>query len=122
MNNSDDEKRRLLDDENEFGESNMVSAGNSCATSQAVRSARNQESHDEPESYDEPNVTISNDASGYNDNLPIPNTPEYTGRCNFLCNPRSICHKGIALALMCSVGFGSYFCYDNPGALQVNKY
>ena len=48
-------------------------------------------------------------------------TSEYTGGCGFFCNPQSICHKGIALALMCSVGFGSYFCYDNPGALQVNQ-
>ena len=47
--------------------------------------------------------------------------PEYTGSCGFCCNPQSICHKGIALALMCSVGFGSYFCYDNPGALQVKR-
>ncbi len=35
-----------------------------------------------------------------------------------LCNPTSTCHRLIALCLMCSLGFGSYFCYDNPGALQ----
>lgn len=59
------------------------------------------------------------------------------------CNPSSKCHRFIALILMCLVGFGryfemnlyfshiikfqtlieffylaSYFCYDNPGALQ----
>lgn len=55
------------------------------------------------------------------------------------CNPSSGCHRFIALILMCLIGFGefllqsneccgnaiitlvsigSYFCYDNPGALQ----
>ncbi|QQP56007.1 Uncharacterized protein FKW44_000524, partial [Caligus rogercresseyi] len=34
------------------------------------------------------------------------------------CHPTSLCHRLIALALMCFLGFGSYFCYDNPGALQ----
>lgn len=28
------------------------------------------------------------------------------------------CQKILALFLMCCLGFGSYFCYDNPGALQ----
>ncbi|XP_053692957.1 major facilitator superfamily domain-containing protein 1-like isoform X2 [Sabethes cyaneus] len=34
------------------------------------------------------------------------------------CNPTSFLHRFMALILMCLVGFGSYFCYDNPGALQ----
>uniref|UniRef100_A0A0K2UWK7 Lysosomal dipeptide transporter MFSD1 n=1 Tax=Lepeophtheirus salmonis TaxID=72036 RepID=A0A0K2UWK7_LEPSM len=34
------------------------------------------------------------------------------------CHPTALCHRLIALALMCFLGFGSYFCYDNPGALQ----
>ncbi|XP_053662029.1 major facilitator superfamily domain-containing protein 1-like isoform X2 [Anopheles marshallii] len=34
------------------------------------------------------------------------------------CNPSSFLHRFQALILMCLVGFGSYFCYDNPGALQ----
>eukprot|EP00095_Tigriopus_kingsejongensis_P003253 maker-scaffold69_size418775-snap-gene-2.22 protein:Tk03253 transcript:maker-scaffold69_size418775-snap-gene-2.22-mRNA-1 annotation:"hypothetical protein DAPPUDRAFT_59685" len=34
------------------------------------------------------------------------------------CHPRSLGHRIIALVLMCMLGFGSYFCYDNPGALQ----
>ena len=43
----------------------------------------------------------------------------YTGSYAIFCDPQSSFHKGIALVLMCSMGFGSYFCYDNPGALQV---
>lgn len=35
------------------------------------------------------------------------------------CHPRAFCHRLIALILMCLLGFGSYFCFDNPGALQV---
>lgn len=34
------------------------------------------------------------------------------------CNPSSALHRFMALIFMCLVGFGSYFCYDNPGALQ----
>ena len=37
-----------------------------------------------------------------------------------LCHPESGFHRAIALFLMCILGFGSYFCYDNPGALQVS--
>lgn len=39
------------------------------------------------------------------------------GSC--FCHPRALCHRLIALSLMCLFGFGSYFCFDNPGALQV---
>ncbi|XP_055859252.1 major facilitator superfamily domain-containing protein 1 [Episyrphus balteatus] len=34
------------------------------------------------------------------------------------CNPSSGLHRFIALIFMCLLGFGSYFCYDSPGALQ----
>jgi hypothetical protein len=37
-----------------------------------------------------------------------------------LCDPRRTPHRFIALLLMCILGFGSTFCYDNPGALQDN--
>ena len=33
-------------------------------------------------------------------------------------HPDSVFMKSLALVLMCTLGFGSYFCYDNPGALQ----
>ncbi|CAL1273739.1 unnamed protein product [Larinioides sclopetarius] len=35
-----------------------------------------------------------------------------------LCNPRKVAHRYFALIFMCFLGFGSYFCYDNPAALQ----
>ena len=35
------------------------------------------------------------------------------------CHPQRLGHRGLALILMCVLGFGSYFCFDNPGALQV---
>ncbi len=41
------------------------------------------------------------------------------GSC--FCHPKSFCHRLIALVLMCLLGFGSYFCFDNPGALQVKN-
>lgn len=40
----------------------------------------------------------------------------WEGSC--FCHPQALAHRIIALTLMCLLGFGSYFCYDNPGALQ----
>ncbi|XP_014669907.1 PREDICTED: major facilitator superfamily domain-containing protein 1-like [Priapulus caudatus] len=34
------------------------------------------------------------------------------------CHPGRWMHRFIMLVLMCLLGFGSYFCYDNPSALQ----
>ncbi|XP_017770005.1 PREDICTED: major facilitator superfamily domain-containing protein 1-like [Nicrophorus vespilloides] len=39
--------------------------------------------------------------------------------CYYSCyDPRGTCHRFIALFFMCFLGFGSYFCYDNPAALK----
>nr|XP_036853797.1 major facilitator superfamily domain-containing protein 1 [Manis javanica] len=35
-----------------------------------------------------------------------------------LCDPSRLAHRLLVLLLMCLLGFGSYFCYDNPSALQ----
>ena len=42
--------------------------------------------------------------------------PGWEGSC--FCHPQALLHRIIGLTLMCLLGFGSYFCYDNPGALQ----
>lgn len=34
------------------------------------------------------------------------------------CNPHRPLHRYLVLAIMCFLSFGSYFCYDNPAALQ----
>lgn len=36
------------------------------------------------------------------------------------CDPRRTPHRFIALFLMCLLGFGSTFCYDNPGNYNSN--
>lgn len=36
------------------------------------------------------------------------------------CSPKRAPYRFLGLALMCLLGFGSYFCFDNPGALQDN--
>lgn len=36
-----------------------------------------------------------------------------------IMNPRSAAHRYIALTFICILGFGNYFCYDTPGALEV---
>ncbi|RVE64953.1 hypothetical protein OJAV_G00130730 [Oryzias javanicus] len=35
-----------------------------------------------------------------------------------ICDPSHVLHRGVVLIFMCFLGFGSYFCYDNPAALQ----
>ncbi|KAG7471083.1 hypothetical protein MATL_G00120700 [Megalops atlanticus] len=35
-----------------------------------------------------------------------------------ICDPSRIHHRIVVLTFMCFLGFGSYFCYDNPAALQ----
>ncbi len=37
---------------------------------------------------------------------------------SIFCHPKAFVHRMFALLLMCLLGFGSYFCFDNPGALQ----
>jgi len=37
---------------------------------------------------------------------------------SFFCHPKRTGHKIVGVILMCLLGFGSYFCFDNPGALQ----
>ncbi|XP_074658444.1 lysosomal dipeptide transporter MFSD1-like isoform X2 [Tubulanus polymorphus] len=34
------------------------------------------------------------------------------------CDPRRALHRYLILIVMCFLSFGSYFCYDNPAALQ----
>jgi len=36
------------------------------------------------------------------------------------CNPKRALHRYLVLIIMCFLSFGSYFCYDNPAALQDN--
>lgn len=35
-----------------------------------------------------------------------------------ICDPSHLLHRIVVLTFMCFLGFGSYFCYDNPAALQ----
>ncbi|XP_063763228.1 major facilitator superfamily domain-containing protein 1 isoform X2 [Eleginops maclovinus] len=35
-----------------------------------------------------------------------------------ICDPGHLLHRIVVLVFMCFLGFGSYFCYDNPAALQ----
>ncbi|KAM4887541.1 lysosomal dipeptide transporter MFSD1 isoform 2-T2 [Thomomys bottae] len=45
-------------------------------------------------------------------------TPAAAGAMPALCDPRRLPHRLLVLLLMCLLGFGSYFCYDIPAALQ----
>ncbi|XP_028320925.1 lysosomal dipeptide transporter MFSD1 [Gouania willdenowi] len=36
-----------------------------------------------------------------------------------ICDPGHLLHRLVVLVFMCFLGFGSYFCYDNPAALQL---
>ena len=73
----------------------------------------------ENQAHATPNGNVAATSSEDLENTTPANTPIYTGGCDVCCDPKSVGHKGIFLVLLCSIGFGSYFCYDNPGALQV---
>ncbi|XP_038672876.1 major facilitator superfamily domain-containing protein 1 [Scyliorhinus canicula] len=45
---------------------------------------------------------------------------ESDGCASALCDPRRLPHRLVVLLLMCFLSFGSYFCYDNPAALQTH--
>ncbi|KAG8512488.1 Major facilitator superfamily domain-containing protein 1, partial [Galemys pyrenaicus] len=47
-----------------------------------------------------------------------PEAPAAAAALPALCDPRRLAHRLVVLLLMCFLGFGSYFCYDNPAALQ----
>ena len=58
--------------------------------------------------------TSSSAASAAEDDLEV--SIELTGcGASAFCDPRRMPHRFIALFLMCLLGFGSTFCYDNPG-------
>ncbi|XP_041985206.1 major facilitator superfamily domain-containing protein 1-like [Aricia agestis] len=50
------------------------------------------------------------------DDLALPEDPRPTGEGSW-CHPANKIHRFFALLLMCFLCFGSYFCYDTPGAL-----
>uniref|UniRef100_A0A674MTS4 Lysosomal dipeptide transporter MFSD1 n=1 Tax=Takifugu rubripes TaxID=31033 RepID=A0A674MTS4_TAKRU len=35
-----------------------------------------------------------------------------------ICDPNHLLHRVVVLVFMCFLGFGSYFCFDNPASLQ----
>ncbi|XP_023212213.1 major facilitator superfamily domain-containing protein 1-like [Centruroides sculpturatus] len=45
-------------------------------------------------------------------------SPSVTRSTFALCDPKRAAHRYMVLVFMCFLGFGSYFCYDNPAALQ----
>lgn len=70
------------------------------------------------------NDTLSHEAQAVSPSAPVPQrdneldpAPSGCG-ASMCCNPSSGLHRFIALIFMCLLGFGSYFCYDSPGALQ----
>ena len=88
----------------------------------AIRRIRNSSirlSHTEPTSLIVRNRDTISTTQQSNNNLQDADE-EFQGNC--CSDPRSRCHRLIALILMCLLGFGSYFCMDNPAALQVCIY
>lgn len=53
-------------------------------------------------------------------NTPPEDQREFNNGCSSfsLCDPKKSAHRYMVLVFMCFLGFGSYFCYDNPAALQ----
>ena len=57
-------------------------------------------------------MSVTSQATEQNKNM-----DEKVSPCSW--HPNSYLYKGIGLLFICSIGFGSYFCFDNPGALEV---
>ena len=55
-----------------------------------------------------------------NDEPLIQSSDEANGGSSILCNPNRLFYRYIGLFFICCVNFGTYFCYDNPAALQDN--
>ncbi|KAI1287440.1 Major facilitator superfamily domain-containing protein 1 [Halotydeus destructor] len=67
----------------------------------------------------EPKVSTVNSVIESAEHEVSPHEPEAgTIWASPLCHPRFRLHRYIALALMCCMGFGSYFAYDSPASLQ----
>ena len=96
---------------------NQETSSNGRTMSSRSQVADTDGSHGEGDSRQQHDTNSYDASENHGDLTPLIDTPGYSG--SFVCNPTSMCHKGMALVLMCSMGFGSYFCYDNPGALQV---
>ncbi|MBN3274092.1 MFSD1 protein, partial [Polyodon spathula] len=59
---------------------------------------------------------------GEDDFEPYPSSSKYDicseKQLSACCDPSRLLHRIVVLIFMCFLGFGSYFCYDNPAALQ----
>ncbi|PWA20255.1 hypothetical protein CCH79_00003927 [Gambusia affinis] len=58
---------------------------------------------------------------GDEDEVPLAGRQEASGPgrpMSAICDPSHLLHRVVVLVFMCFLGFGSYFCYDNPAALQ----
>ena len=83
------------------------------------RSRRNRLSSTRMSETEPTSLIVRNRTISTTSQLPeIDDEDDFEGNC--CTDPSSRCHRLIALILMCLLGFGSYFCFDNPGALQVS--
>lgn len=57
---------------------------------------------------------MTNDQNDAEDNV----SDKFNAYGGGTCSPGGTCYRYLALAFMSFLGFGSYFCFDNPGALQ----
>lgn len=95
---------RLISSDDEESRQPILQAEHQAGHSSTIAERRRQHQDNELEDQDHPELDEELTGCGA--------TP--------LCNPTHACHRFVALMLMCLLGFGSYFCYDNPAALQDN--
>lgn len=63
---------------------------------------------------------MSNEISETDPIIQIRDVNDSDSLASRICNPRKAFFRYFALIFMCLLSFGSYFCYDNPAALQDN--
>jgi len=70
-------------------------------------------------SDDEEHRPLLGEANGHVENKDEDDASEPTGcGSSIVCDPRRGVHRYFVLIFMCFLSFGSYFCYDNPAALE----
>ncbi|KAM8817487.1 lysosomal dipeptide transporter MFSD1 [Rhynchonycteris naso] len=68
------------------------------------------------EEEEEARALLAEGTDGARSDAPV--VPAASAALPAFCGPGRLAHRLLVLLLMCFLGFGSYFCYDNPAALQ----
>lgn len=67
---------------------------------------------------DDEHRPLLTEANGHRENVDDDESEPTGCGASIVCDPRRGVHRYVVLIFMCFLSFGSYFCYDNPAALE----